>query len=686
MAKKAPIKKGSPWKTALKVVLISGGALAVLGAVTLGGAIYYFSQDLPSLDKLKTYEPSQATRVYSDDRRVIGQFYIEKRVFVSLTDMPQSMVQAILAVEDARFYEHKGFDTYRIIRAFIRNLEGFEIRQGASTITQQLTRALFLTPEKTIVRKVKEILLARKIETVLTKDQILELYLNQIYFGEGAYGLQVASRTYFGKDARGLHLGEVAFLAGLPKAPNHYSPYHSPKAARHRQRIVLKRMRDEGYITEAQYERAYEKKLVFKKKELIEDIAPYFNEHLRQYLIGRYGADIVYKGGLKVYTDLNIEMQVAAETAIQKGLLALDSRQGYRTKQGLSDDDPPLVEGAMVVLNPSTGSILAMVGGYDFGRTEFNRAIQSKRQPGSAFKPIIFGTAIEQGFTPASVLVDNPVIFKNDSIGENWKPENYGNRFYGPTSLRAALVHSRNLATINLLSKVGITPVIQFARRLGIASPLTHDLSLALGTSGMSLIDLTSAYAVFANGGVRVPPSYFLSVEDSSGTVLEKKRINPVQVLSSETAFVVTDMLQDVIREGTGRRANVISRPVAGKTGTTNDFIDAWFIGYTPNLVAGVWVGFDSRRTLGDSESGGSAALPIWVDFMSEALSQLPALSFPEPANLVRARVDPDTGLLAHPDQERGKMELFVKGQEPKISQPDTPKTTQFFDMDNEEE
>jgi penicillin-binding protein 1A len=596
--------------------------------------------------------------------------------------MPKEMFQAILAVEDARFYEHKGFDTFRIIGAFIKNLEGLEVRQGASTITQQLTRALFLTPEKTVSRKVKEILLARKIESVMTKDQILELYLNQIYFGEGAYGVEVAARTYFGKEIQHINLGEAAFLAGLPKGPNNYSPYEHLTRAIDRQRVVLKRMRIEGYITQTQYNNTYKEKLFFKERDIGENIAPYFNEYIRKYLINRYGADLVYKGGMTVDTSLNIEMQQTAEAALRKGLIALDQRQKYR-KRHRSGSGPP-VEGAIIVLDPTDGSVKAMVGGYDFRRSEFNRALQARRQPGSAFKPIIFGTAIERGFTPASIVVDNPVIFENAGGGKIWKPENYSNKFYGPISLREALTHSRNLATINLLEQIGIAPAIEFATRLGITSRLTRDLSLALGSSGVSLLEITSAYSVFANLGQRVRPNFYISIKDHTGRSLAEREIVAKKAISPETAFLVTSMLVDVIQKGTARSASFIDRPIAGKTGTTNDFIDAWFIGYTPNLVVGVWVGFDHKQTLGEGESGGTAALPIWIDFMKEILPKTPVMPFPIPENIVRARVDPASGLLMPPGEEEGVMEVFVKGTEPKKYRVEVPSSDQFLRLDEQ--
>ena len=770
----------------LKWLLLSLLSLVLLAAFSLGGVIWYFSRDLPSLESLGSYEPSQATRIYSDDNRIIGQFYTEKRVFVPLSKMPKELIQAILAVEDSRFYEHRGFDYIRIIKAFLTNLESGRIRQGASTITQQLTRSLFLTPERTMKRKLKEILLARKMEMMLTKDEILEIYLNQIYFGHGAYGVQVAARTYFGKDASDLNLGEVAFLAGLPKAPNDYSPYRYPQKAKMRQGIVLRRMVDEKFITEEQYRKAYKQDLFFQKLVPEEELALHFMEHIRQYLIAKYGDDAVYKGGLNVYTTLNIDMQRAANRAVKSGLQELDKRQGYRGPIGkynptaeadevamtpptagdildghvtqVSDregyalvqaggmtgkilmadmawgarrlkgprlpedlqviekpkpsdivkvndvikvkvkksgagakgvlfslDQEPIVEGAFIATDPATGAVKALVGGYDFKRSEFNRAISARRQPGSAFKPIIYATAIERGLTPATLVLDNPVIYTDEELDKVWKPENYEQKFYGPITLRDALTYSRNLATVRLLEQIGVGNVIEFARRVGIQSPLTRDLSLALGSSSLTLMELTSAYAVFANQGVRVDPTLIISVTDHNGRVLEHRELAPQQVVSKETTYVVTNMMEDVIQRGTARRAKSLGRPLAGKTGTTNEFTDAWFVGFAPNLVAGVWVGFDDNRTLGDREAGGSTALPIWMTFMQEALSRFPVTPFSIPDNIVYAKIDPQTGLLAPPEDEKGVVEIFVKGTEPKDYKVDTPTPTQFFKLDEEE-
>lgn len=765
------------WGTALFVIF---SLLALMG---VAGVLYYFSRDLPSLNALGSYMPSQETRIYSDENRVIGEYFIEKRVFVPISQMPKKLVQAILAVEDARFYEHRGFDAIRIVRAFLKNIESGRIRQGASTITQQLTRSLFLTSERTMERKIKELLLSLKMEKVLSKDEILEIYLNHIYFGHGAYGVQIASKTYFGKNISEISLEEAAFLVGLPKAPNDYSPYRYPEKAKFRQRIVLKRMVDEGYITQEEYRTAYEKDLIFKKLHSGRNFARYFKEYVRQYLITRYGDDVVYKGGLNVYTSLNEEMQRIAEKALGEGLRKLDKRQGYRGPIGryegeertkrvrksalkvgdllearvlsrsfeyakvkaadtvgkilLEDmlwaarrlsgpdvrkdrtliEDPkpadilarddivlvrvkkiddrrgdiyfaleqePEVEGALISLDPADGTVKAMVGGYDFNKSEFNRALMARRQPGSAFKPIIYGTAIDRGFTPATILIDNPVIFTDTDTNKIWKPENYEKKFFGPISLRDALTFSRNLATVKLLQQIGIGNVATFAKRIGIESPLTRDLSLALGSSGIGLLELTSALGVYANEGVRIEPVMVLSVTDRSGRVLESRDFTPTRVISKETAYIVTNILEDVVQRGTAKRARVIGRPIAGKTGTTNEFTDAWFVGYTPNLASGVWIGFDDNRSLGNREAGGRAALPIWVSYMEEALDLLPVIPFSIPDDIVYAKIDHATSLLAR-EGEGGEFEIFLKGTEPTEVKEDFASPSEFFRFDQEE-
>lgn len=771
-----PPSRQWPW---WKITLLALGVLTVLVVGSAVGAFWYLSEDLPSLDSLQEYQPSLVSRVYSDDRQVIGQYYIERRLLTPLADIPQSLTQAVIAVEDARFFEHPGLDVIGILRATLTNLRRGGRVEGASTITQQLARSLFLSPERTFVRKFKELILAYKIEVILSKEQILEMYLNQIYFGQGAYGAAAASQTYFGKDPGALNLAESALLAGLPKSPNNYSPYKYPERAKKRQEHVLARMEEAGFITAAEQQEAAAQLLSFRRPGS-EQIAPYFIENVRQHLVAKYGETMVYKGGLEVFTTLNVEMQKAAERAIHNGLHQLDKRQGWRgpldtkdlttlidkttpapagtfqegdllqgvvTKVGkdhalvlagstegrLAFDDmawarrrlkgrdltkdvtvlpspkqvlkpgdvievavkkvgrdgvqfrleqTPVVEGALVAVDPRTGAIRAMVGGYDFGRSEYNRAVIAHRQAGSAFKPIIYATALNQGSSPSTVVVDAPVVYEEVDSEKIWKPDNYEKRFFGVISLREALIHSRNLATVRLLEKVGIRPVIEFSKLIGITSPLNQDLSLALGSSSVGLLELTSAYGVFANQGIRLDPYSIATVQDTSGQALEQTLFEPRQALSKETAYLITNMLEDVIQRGTGQLAKSLGRPIAGKTGTTNDYTDAWFIGYTPNLAVGVWVGFDDIRTLGETESGAHAALPIWIEFMTEALKQLPVMPFEIPDDIQFVRVDPSTGLLASDQGDRAVVELFSKGTEPTQAAPVRIDPTDFYKLD----
>jgi len=769
-------------------------ALALLGAGTVAGAVWYLSRDLPDVQAVRNYRPSQVTQIYADNNELIGQFYVEKRLVVPLSQVSKVVWQAIVAVEDSRFFEHHGVDPIGILRAFVTNLGSFQIRQGASTITQQLARALFLTPERSLTRKIKEALLARKIERLLTKEQILELYLNQIYFGQGVYGVQAAAQTYFGKNASEITLAEAAFLASLPKAPSDYSPYRHPERAKQRQGVVLRRMVEVGFITEDQFRAAYQQDLYFERPTTMEEIAPYFIETIRQHLKDKYGDDAVYKGGLRVYTTLNVALQQAANRSIDEGLRDLDKRQGFRgpidhrspeqmpadsspsgagsepkagvlrsaqikpgdlldavvTKVGtdqvevavgeirgtisksamewasrkligpdftkvenivdftpseilsvgdvisvgvlkldksgkkaiFSLEQEPLVEGALLAIDPATGGIKAMVGGYDFHRSEFNRALQARRQPGSAFKPFIYTVALEKGLTPSTILIDEPVVYHDPELDKIWKPVNFEERFYGPIPLREALIHSRNLATIRLLDQVGIPPVVDLARQMGIESPLNRDLSLALGSSSVTLLELTSAYGVFANQGVRVDPMMLRSVTDASGQILEFHESTQHEVLSKPVAYLMTNLLQDVIQHGTGQRARVLNRPVAGKTGTTNDFADAWFVGYSPNLAVGVWVGFDDRRSLGDREAGARVALPIWVDFMRSALPLQPQAVFEIPDDITFAKVDPSSGQLAPTDQANAPVEMYISGTEPTKQPTVRPDVTDFYRMD----
>jgi penicillin-binding protein 1A len=776
------------------VIGVLAGAVLVM-ACTVAVFWYAWSSNLPYIGVLEDYRPPTITEIYGRDHRLIGRFWEERRILVQLDELPPYLIRAFVAAEDARFFEHEGLDIFGIARAMINNVLAGRIEQGGSTITQQVARSLLLKDaEKTYKRKAREALLSLQIEKRFTKDRILFLYVNQIYLGHGAYGVGAAAMVYFNKKPRDLTLAESALLAGLPQAPSRYSPVAHLDRAKVRQRYVLERMVAEGYITRAEMNSAFAERLAIAPEEgnPFQNTA-YFTEHVRRTLLDKYGKDLLYRGGLKVYTTLDFQMQEAATAALMKGLRELDKREGYRgpirrlneeeisrSRQTFRDssekgrlatgdltealverlDDlgqfavlllanresallplsrmrwarpsnpeaayyaasikrpsevlspgdmvlvrveekarPPFVwevaleqepeiQGALFCLEPETGKVRAMVGGRSFEVSQFNRAVQSRRQPGSAFKPIIYAAALDFGMSPADVILDAPYIAEETEASEEWKPKNYSEKFEGPTLLRTALAKSRNVITVKILRKIGVDYVIKYAANLGIGSPLTPDLSLALGSSGVSLMELTRAYCVFANGGLVVEPLFVERVEDRNGQILEENRMKLREAISKETAFIMTDLMKAVIQEGTGWRVRGLKRPAAGKTGTTNDLKDAWFIGYTPGLAAGVWVGYDDLRPMGKGETGSRAASPIWLDFMSSVLEGQPVSDFSVPQGVVFAKIDLATGLLAGPTSEQAVFQAFREGQEPKdyAPKPTAPKVGQFQQLDLDSE
>jgi len=721
--------------------------------------VYIYLQDLPPVSKLEEFEPSLITHVYSEEGELIGEFFEEKRILVNYSDIPQNLINALIAKEDRRFYQHHGIDFYGIARAVLANLKSGKHKEGASTITQQLARVLFLTPEKSYERKIKEILLALQIEKRYSKEEILHLYFNQIYFGHGAYGVEAAAQTYFNKSVKDLTLAECAMLAGLPRSPRYYSPILHPDAARQRRNQVLDWMVKEGKISEKEAREATEEPFKQRIAPVQKQVnkAPYFVEYVRQYLEDKYESRAVHRSGLNVYTTLNLKMQEAAVRTLQQGLRDLDRRQGFRPlkrdkseeelkaelekireeewasapavgqvlhglvtgvtskkavvqmgnstgslsrermaawtsrsleavlkpndlilvkvigkdeKTGeltLAYEQEPLVEGALLALDPRTGYIKAMVGGYDFYRSKFNRATQALRQPGSSFKPFIYTAAIERGYTPSSRIEDAPFTVTDPQTGKEWQPENYTHRYYGPTTLRVALEQSRNVVAAKLLLKVGIPQVIDTARRMGIVSYLSPYPSLSLGSSEVTLWEMVSAYSIFPNEGILIEPIFITKITDRNGKVLEENVARAQEVLSESTAAVMVSMLEGVIERGTAKKAKVLNRPLAGKTGTTNDYTDAWFIGFSPSLVAGVWVGFDEKKKLGKDETGGKAALPIWIAFMKEALENEPPEDFPIPESVRVVKMDARSGLLANGGCEGSMVvQVFKKGTEPR--------------------
>jgi penicillin-binding protein 1A len=741
-----------------------------LGAAGFAGVYFYFARDLPKISSLNDYRPSIISSVYSDDNRKIAEFYEKQRILIPLSEMPDYLIQAFVATEDSRFYQHGGIDLHSIFRAFLKNLQAGGIVQGGSTITQQVTKSFLLTPERSYARKIKEAILAYRIDKRFTKDQILYLYLNQIYLGNGAYGVEAAAQNYYGKSAKDMSLAECAMLAGLPQAPSRYSPFRYPDRAKKRQIYVLRRMAAEGYISDEDATYAINTKLDIRpRKNWYRENVPYYTEHIRQMLVEMFGREKVYNEGLEVYTCVNIEMQKIARAAIQKGLSDLDKRQGYRGAEkhllpeqiesfsqtieaqmektplnegvmtkgvviqvndhadlvtvrmgnerglialkdmkwarkpdplvdyfettvrnpsevlsvgdviyvrviknnkgqhawGLALEQIPKAESALLSLEAETGKVKVMVGGRDFSNSQFNRAIQSRRQPGSAFKPIIYAAALDNGFTPATVIVDSPIVYEDTSHDFTWKPNNYDMKFHGFTLFREGLIKSRNVITVKILRDIGIDYTINYSRKIGITAKLDRDLSLSLGSSGLSLLELVNAYSVFANQGKLIAPCFIRKVVDRDGIVLMEYNLDPKQVIEDSTAYIITHLMGEVVKHGTGWRIKALKRPVAGKTGTTNNLNDAWFAGFTPRYITGVWVGFDYEQSLGKNETGSRAASPIWLDFMQQALEGKPVRVFKVPDSVVFSKIDTETGLLPIPESKNTIFECFKEGTAP---------------------
>ncbi len=755
-------------KFLLVTLVIAAFGITALAAGAVGLYVWA-SKDLPGFKRIADYNPPLVTTVYSRNGKVLGYFFKERRFLVTLAEMPKFLPEAFLAAEDSGFYQHDGVDTMAIVRAFLANMRAGGIRQGGSTITQQIIKQLLLSPERSYSRKIKEAILAYRLERYLTKEEILTIYLNQIYLGAGAYGVEAASRAYFGKNVNELTLAEAAVLAGLPQAPSNYNPYQHPDAAMNRQRYVLGRMLDSGWIKREQYEAALVEPLTFKSMpDPSWKLGAYYLEEVRRWLIDRYGEQAVYEGGLHVRTALDMSHQEAAEQALRKGLEESARRRGWEgpvmrlrpeeysmflsdealpaealetgswlkvlvsqvSPQGAvvrfgdftgeipvaqmswarspdreksPEEAPPVtdatlvlragdvvmaevlrkpaqpgearwslalrrepgVEGSLVSMRPDSGEVLALVGGYSFYRSQFNRATQAQRQPGSAFKPIVYSAALDNGYTPASVLLDAPVVYTDEVTSQIWKPDNFEGVFYGPTLLRTALVKSRNLVTIRIAQKIGIRTIIERARAMGLESNFPQDLSVALGSAVVTPLNLCQAYTAFARGGSYIKPRMVLDVVSAWGESLYASQPETVEAISPQTAYIVTSMLKDVVQSGTGWRAKVLKRPVAGKTGTSNDERDAWFIGYTPYLVTGVFVGFDTNEPMGKYETGARAASPIWVDYRAAVEEQFPFQDFPRPAGVTMVSIDAQSGLLAGPNSTESLFLPFMDGTAP---------------------
>jgi penicillin-binding protein 1A len=661
-----------PWKLFLVLVVIAvfGSAGVVLGVVQ------WLGRDLPTPDQLTTIQAPVKTLVFDVKGRVLHEFFKENRSPVPLKQIPRNLVNATLSTEDRSFYQHWGVDLWGVGRAMVTNVLKMRRAEGGSTITQQLARNLFLTHERTLERKLKEIALAVEIERNYSKDQILEMYFNQIYFGEGAYGVDAAAKTFFNKPVQELTLSECALLAGLPANPSLYSPRRRQEASKARRAKVLRNMLVTKAISQVEFDRAMAEPLGVTAVRYSNDRAPYFIEMVRLHLDERYGSNAVYEGGLRVYTTLDMDLQQLADRALEKQLQTLEAelklkntRASYVPPSGDSaraGQRTPYLQGAIVAIDPRNGGIRAMVGGRDWNQSNFNRATQARRQAGSAFKPFVYTAAIDNGFHPTDIIVDEPVSFPGGD-GKLYQPSNYDRTFRGPVTLRYALQQSINIPAIKLLRKVGTSLVASYARRMGIKSPIGQNLSMALGSSEVTLLEITSAYGVFANRGIRTEPLYVLKVEDRSGTVLEKNSPRPVEVLSEESAAVMTSMLQSVMDHGTGfpARARGFTLPAAGKTGTMDEYMDAWFVGYVPGIVCGVWVGYDQKKSIGPGMTGAHAALPAWTDFMIGATRGRPVDDFPSPVGTVSRMVCAETGMLATDHCPNVTTEMFPEGSEP---------------------
>src|SRR6266850_50033 len=727
---------------------------ALLG--TLGGVLFAFAGDLPEISALDNYRPNTITRLVARDGQTIGEFATERRVVIGYNDIAPVLRNAIVATEDAGFNQHVGLSMSRIAVTVLKDIVTGE-RAGASTLTQQLARDLFLQQYKLAggrfevspERKIKEWILAMQIEKRLTKPEIFTLYANQINLGHGAYGVEAASHLYFDKSAKDVTLEEAAVIAGIIQAPGRLSPFVNPKATLMRRNYVLQRMAEEGYITEEESKDAQERPLVLQGQQRPEpSVAPYFVEEIRKSLEQEYGADALYQNGLQVQTTLDAELQEAANRAVDRGLRRLDKRHsGFRkprnilaekrslerfttdrwnrpmlagdivpalvtsvapkggngsarvrigtheadlpkaafawtrktaavdflkvgdlvqvevraiqggVPQTLALEQDPVVEGALLAIDNRTGQVRAMVGGFDFARSKFNRATQAKRQVGSSFKPFIYTTAIDRGYTPVSIFVDEPVSYEPGPNQPPYEPLNYDRKYEGPVTLRWALEDSRNVPAVKALAELGPANVIKVAARFGLPANMPPYLSLALGSVEESLWDMTSAYSAFPNQGVRMQPYSVVSIADREGNVLEENRPEPHEAIRADTAFVMTNLLRGVVQRGTAQAASSLDWPLAGKTGTMDEYTDAWFIGFDPNITVGVWIGYDEKKPLGRNETGAVAALPIWMDFMKAFIDtradRKNVPQFEAPGNIVFVTLD------------NGIQEAFISGTQP---------------------
>lgn len=836
-------------KTLIKWGFIAAIALSILATFLGGTAFWYFSRSLPDIITVADYRPAIVSQIVATQGTpaVVGEFFKERRYLIPYEKIPEKLVQAFISAEDDQFFSHQGINITSILRAAFANFRAGHVVQGGSTITQQVAKSLLLTPERSFVRKAKELILANQIERNLSKQQILYLYLNQIYLGHGSYGVQAAAKVYFGKDVSNLDTAECAMIAGMPQAPGKYSPHQNPKRAKDRQLYVLRRMYENRYLKQDEYESAMKEKLkVYGEVDVNSKFSPYFVETIRRQMLDKFGDRALLEDGLQVTIDIDPLLMKAAGKSVREGLRAIDRRNGFRgpvkkiksdeeiakwisdarlrlvidelgydvllpegvidtieavklaglkqegdllktdeiyqgivtsldskakvavvnvgivrteiplselswAKSGISQpsqvlsrgdviqvrvirrdgdriivglDQDTEIQGALFAMNAQTGQVLAIEGGFNYDKSQFNRALQAQRQMGSSFKAMIFSAALERGYTPATIIVDAPIVYNDEETGK-WKPANFEEKFYGDTTFRQALIKSRNIPTIKIVQDVGVPYVTEFAKRIGMPTTLPKDLSISLGSGTISLAELTRAYAIFPRFGRKIEPIYFTMVKDRDGKLLEENKIpatkgiaeimkevqaetpplvgqtaaesgapaagvsrppapalatvvpnlpvyplrsDPQQVLDPRIAYVASHLMKEVVSYGTGAGAKLLGRPAAGKTGTTNEYQDAWFMGFTTNIVAGAWVGYDTQRPIGKGETGARAALPIWLDFMREAVKNTPESDFEVPPGVVFASIHPQTGKLAPPNASYAIKEAFLEGSEPKES------------------
>ena len=768
------------WAKRLTWVLYGLFFTAFLGAAGAGGYIYYhFLRDLPDFTTIKDFRPAVVTQIFARDGQRIGEFYNERRVEVPYSRLPRQLILAFVAAEDARFFEHPGVDISGIVRAFFRNLEAGHVVEGGSTITQQVVKRILLTSEKSFARKIREAVLAYRIDNYLSKEEILQIYLNNIFLGHGSYGVEAAAQEYFSKHVENLNLAEATVLAGIPKAPSRYDPYVNPQRAKERQAYVLKRMAEVGFISQAEADAALAQPIKLRpyRPQWIKECG-YFNEHVRTLLENRFGKDTVYNMGLKVYTTADVDLSRDAQKAIHEGINGVVQRNGYRgplkhlrgkelaayqvrqvkyyrkypPRKGLSvtalvsqyvkktrvvnlrlGDQAavlpentravkgltlaalrpgdlvqvrllsrdrrskvwtaelivaPMIQAALISEELKTGKVRVLMGGKDFGDSTFNRAIQARRQPGSAFKPIIYAAAIDRGYRPDSILMDEPISLPGGRHGQVWSPQNYDHRFNGPIPLASALAHSRNVPAVRLMMAIGVPATLKMAKTLGITSPIFPNYASALGASDVTLFELTRAYSVFPNQGALIEPAFIDRIEDRDGRVLMDYQLQKHQVLNPNTAATMVQLMEGVVQRGTATRVQVLGRPMAGKTGTTNKTRDAWFLGYTPSLITGTWVGMDDEHSLGAKETGSQAAAPIFISYMKEALKGQPVEDFPGISSTILAKKVKEAPA-ADEEASSGDEAFYPEEENATIQErtPDTPQASsqQFFKNDLEE-